>query len=85
MADIIVHAEHDMEEEILKGKLISAALRLGANDDDYFWLAGEGEVAAAGHAYLPFEIDALDTSYFAVGVWIKPNKERNNNRVIWTL
>ena len=84
LADIIVHAEHDMEEEILKGKLISAALRLGANDDDYFWLADEGEVPGAGHAYLPYEIDALDTSYFAVGVWIKPNKNRNNNRVIWS-
>ena len=87
LADIIVHAEHDVEEEILKGKMASTiASRLGADDDDYFWLAGDDNIPGAGHAYLPYEIDALNGSNLAVGVWIKPHKlnDKRNNRVIWS-
>ena len=90
LADIIVHAEHDAEEEILKSKILASttgtAPRLGVDDDDYFLLAGENSVPGAGHAYLPYEIDALDNSnHLAVGVWIKPNKlSDKRNRVIWS-
>ena len=90
LADIIVHAEHDAEEEILKSNFFASttgtAPRLGVDDDDYFLLAGENSVPGAGHAYLPYEIDALDNSnHLAVGVWIKPNKlSDKRNRVIWS-
>jgi len=83
LADIIVHAEHDVEEEILKGKLASRTSRLGAIDFDYFLLTAD-VVPGAGHAYLPYEIDALNASNLAVGIWIKPNNGRKKNRVIWS-
>ena len=50
------------------------------------------DTAGAGYAYLPYEIDALDRTNFAVGVWIRldasPTSGSNNaqerNRVIWS-
>lgn len=90
LADIIVHAEHDAEEEILKRKFLASttgtAPRLGADDDDYFLLASEkNSLPGAGYGYLPYEIDALDKSNLAIGVWIKPNiLNGKRNRVIWS-
>lgn len=104
LADIIVHAEHEVEEEMATSKVGQTradagrfsgfplsnhrSYRLGENDDDYFLIAKD--VAGAGYAYLPYEIDALDCKAFAVSVWVKldvpsgSNGRQEGNRVIWS-
>ena len=63
LADILVQAEHDVVADA------AMAAGLGPDDGDYVAMAGGGT-----HAYLPYEVDALDCPYFAVAAWIRPDE-----------